>query len=157
MISPVEKKGRKLFHLYRDQNKRRNPYGMIRQADQREDDHKAFISIQAERYLKRKTVHRFCSDAERDVILQIIDDSWGEFIKQRNLGQMDTDQKIRSFYSLTLVFPYFVAEEESLISVDFRSKKEISSRDTCCCGSNLPYRQCCGGILSLDELLNGPK
>ncbi|MDC7238869.1 MAG: hypothetical protein PQJ50_00780 [Spirochaetales bacterium] len=130
---------------------------MARQKDQLHDDHEAFVSIQTERYLKRKTVHRFCSEAERDVIRQIIDDSWNEFSKSSVLGQMDTDQKIRSFYSLTLVFPYFVAEEESLISVDFRSKKEISSSDSCVCGSKLPYRQCCGGILSLDELLKGSK
>ncbi|MDC7232583.1 MAG: SEC-C domain-containing protein [Spirochaetales bacterium] len=132
-----------------------NEYGMTSSFSESDADFNAFLSVQLERYLKRKTVKRFCSDVERDVIVQIISDSWVEFLKNRELGQMDTDQKISSYYAFTLVFPYFVAEEESLISVDFRSNSVLKGEDLCSCGSGVPFRQCCGGIKSLGDLLNG--
>jgi uncharacterized protein YchJ len=132
-----------------------NEYGMDALKSSSEDDYQAFLSIQLERYLKRKTQKRFCSEAEKDVITQIISDCWTEFSKNRNLGQMDTEHKIRSFYAFTLVFPYFVAEEETIISFDFRNKRSMKGDDECFCGSTVPYRQCCGGIKKLKDLLKG--
>ena len=132
-----------------------NVYGMIAQQSVSDDDYQAYVSIQLERYLKRKTQKRFCSEVEKDVILQIISDSWVEFSSDRNLGQMDTEEKIRAFYGFTLVFPYFVAEEESVISFDFRNKRSLEGDIECYCGSQIPYRQCCGGIKNLKDLLNG--
>ena len=132
-----------------------NPYGMPRQRCSSEDDHQAFIAIQVERYLKRKRVPRFCSDAEKDVILQIIGESWEEIRSSRPVGHMDTDHKISSFYQITLVFPYFVAEEEFLLGIDFVNKRKISSDDKCPCGSDKPYRCCCGSIKTLQDLMNG--
>ncbi|MBF9018662.1 MULTISPECIES: hypothetical protein [unclassified Oceanispirochaeta] len=132
-----------------------NEYGMEAQKSSIEDDYQAFLSIQVERYLKRKTQQRFCSEAEKDVINQIIADSWTEYRQTRNLSQIDTEQKIRSYYSFTLVFPYFVAEEECIISFDFRNKCSLEGGDECFCNSGVPYRQCCGGIKSLKDLLKG--
>lgn len=149
---------RKKAHIFKFRNLQGsgiNIYGMEAQNTALEDDFQAYVSIQVERYLKRKTQQRFCSEAEKDVILQIIADSWIDFCSDRNLSQMDTEQKIRSFYGFTLVFPYFVAEEESLISFDFRKKRSLEVNDECSCGSHIPYRHCCGGIKNLKDLLNG--
>ncbi|MDA3956542.1 SEC-C domain-containing protein [Oceanispirochaeta sp.] len=132
-----------------------NPYGMPRQKNSREDDHQAFIAIQVERYLKRKTQKRFCSEAEKDVILQIIGEYWKNISESPQVGHMDTDDKINTFYHQTLVFPYFVADEESLICIDFTKKRKLRSDDDCFCGSGRPYRECCGGINTLKDLLNG--
>jgi len=121
------------------------------------DDRETFTAVQIERYLKRKTLHRFCSEAEKDVILQIIDDYWKEFREMIQLSQMDTDHKITAFYRYTIVFPYFVAEEEQLINVDFKKKARINGNDLCPCGSGRPLKFCCGRITSMKYLLNGPK
>ena len=122
-----------------------------------EDDRRVFTAVQLERYLKRKVVKRFCSQIERDVILEIIADSWKEIEKSLELSQMDTDGKIRAFYHITVVFPGFVAEDETVIPVDFRKKTRIKGHDCCFCGSGHSYETCCGAILSVEELLFGPK
>ncbi|QEN07289.1 hypothetical protein EXM22_04530 [Oceanispirochaeta crateris] len=133
----------------------RNPYGMPRQQSSREDDHQAFVAIQVERYLKRKRVQRFCSEAEKDAIFQIIGEYWEKISRSRKVGHMDTDCKIKTFYHITLVFPYFVAEEESLLCVDFVNKTKITSEDACPCGSGKSFRDCCGSIKTVQELING--
>jgi len=143
--------------LCREQLEREmNPYGMPRQDSTEADDREAFISVQLERYLKRKKQHRFCSLAERDVIRQIIEDSWEEFRSDPYLSQKDTDEKISSFYRYVVVFPYFIATEESVVSVDFTVKRKISGHETCSCGSGLSYHHCCGRIPTAGELVNGP-
>jgi len=120
-----------------------------------DEELRTFMAVQVDRYLKRKTVHRFCSDAEKDVILQIIQDYWEEVKEQPQLSQMDTDCKVRAYYGVTVIFPYFVAEEEKLITVDFRKKRRISSGEACPCGSGRVSGQCCGNVPSLEILLNG--
>ena len=120
-----------------------------------DDDRTTFTAVQVERYLKRKALHRFCSDAEKDVILQIIEDCWEEISHNTQLSQMDTDHKIDAFYSVTVIFPYFVAEKECIINVDFKKKVRIQGRDMCSCGSGRAFMNCCGTVSSLDSLLNG--
>lgn len=132
-------------------------YGMKKQAFPLEDDRQAFTAVQLERYLKRKRVSRFNSQVERDVILDIISDSWEDMSESLELSQMDTEGKIRAFYHITVVFPYFVAEDETVITVDFRKKNRMDGQDHCFCGSNRPMRQCCGTISSVDDLLSESK
>ncbi len=131
---------------------KQNPYGMTRSSSIN-DDKRAFFSIQIERYLKRKTIHRFCSSAEKDVIKDIISDYW-KHIKEE-LADCHTENKIDRFYQCIIVFPYFVAEEEKIIPVDFNKKNKISIHEKCPCGSDIPYIQCCGRTVELDDLENG--
>ena len=132
---------------------KRNSYGMACRINNEDDDKRAFFSIQIERYLKRKTLHRFCSNAERDVIKEIISDYWNQ-IKKELSPDWPTDSKINTFYKCIIVFPYFVAEEEQVIPVDFNRKSVISINEKCSCGSDLPYIHCCGRTAELEDLDN---
>ena len=135
----------------------RNQYGMKKQSLPLDDDRQAFTAVQLERYLKRKRTRRFNSQVERDVILDIISEHWKDMSVAPELSQMDTEGKIRAFYHITVVFPYFVAEEESVITVDFRKKGRINGHESCFCGSGLPMRQCCGAISSVEDFLSDSK
>lgn len=132
-------------------------YGMEKKAFPLDDDRQAFTAVQLERYLKRKCLGRFNSQVERDVILDIISDSWKDMSETLELSQMDTEGKIRAFYHITVVFPYFVAEDETVITVDFTNKTRLAGQDKCFCGSNRPLRQCCGAISAVEDLLSGSK
>ena len=89
-----------------------------------EDEKKTFFAIQVERYLKRKVQKRFCSDAERDVIEDIISEYW-EYVKGDVSFNRDEKSRNNLYYSCIIVFPYFVAEEENIIPVDFNVKSVI--------------------------------
>ena len=134
-----------------------NPYGMKKQAQPGDDDRQAFTAVQLERYLKRKRAGRFHSQVEQDVILDIISDCWNDMEESHELSQLDTEGKIRAFYHMTVVFPYFVAEDEMVITVDFRKKSRIEGFESCSCGSGRPMRQCCGSISAVEDLLSGSK
>ncbi len=108
-------------------------------------DKRTFYSVQIERYLKRKTQHRFCSPAEKDVIIQIIDDAWDHCCKEiHNIS--DYSEKVLYCYSCVVIFPYFVAEEESIIPVDFKNKRAVDLNKECVCGSGKPFFECCGTL-----------
>ena len=113
-------------------------------------DRSTFYSVQIERYLKRKTVHKFCSSAEKDVISQIISDAW-DHCSDEMKKKSGKSEKILFCYSCVLVFPYFVAEEETIIPVDFKRKKVINYLTDCTCGSGLPYFDCCGRVINYDS------
>ncbi len=131
-----------------------NDYGMKKQTLPGEDDRQAFTAVQLERYLKRKHAGRFNSQVEQDVILDIISERWKDMEASLKLSHMDTEGKIRAFYHITVVFPYFVAEDETVITVDFRKKTRVEGNEECFCGSGSPMRQCCGNLTALEDLLS---
>ena len=90
-------------------------------------DRQVFLAIQRERYLKRKVQNRFCSAAEKDVIEHIIRDSWEEILPEIP-EHYNQKQRISLYCNWVIVFPYFVVEEESLITVDFRLKRVVRDR-----------------------------
>ncbi len=118
-------------------------------------DRCTFYSVQIERYLKRKTIHKFCSEAEKDVVNQIISDAW-EHCSGEMKHKSDYSEKVLFCYSCVLVFPYFIAEEETVIPVDFKAGKVINYRNNCTCGSGLPYFECCGSVSGWDSPDIGP-
>lgn len=83
-----------------------------------EEDRRIFVSLQIERYLKRKPRSRFCSRAERDAVEDIIALYW-ERLKTRNLSGIGREEKTRLFMGFAIVFPYFVAEAEDPKEPDF--------------------------------------
>lgn len=131
-----------------------NSYGLVNSEKNGEDDRKAFISLQLERYLLTKRNRRFCSVAERDVIMDIINSYWSEMQISGEIDQMTTDEKLSYFRSRQVIFP--VAD---INSVRYASRNDVlnfqSMDEPCSCGSGLLYGQCCGRIRSAEELSFG--
>ncbi|MBB6478779.1 SEC-C metal-binding domain-containing protein [Spirochaeta isovalerica] len=139
-----------------------NRYGMYRNGDSDQvEDEKAFFGLQLERYFKTKKAKRFCSEAERDVILDIIGAYWSELQADGNFHQLSIDEKIRFFRNQPVIFP--VADISSLnndssgeiIYTDFKKGELQSMDDLCSCGSGMLFSQCCGRIKSSVELDSG--
>ncbi|OQY34688.1 MAG: hypothetical protein B6241_03880 [Spirochaetaceae bacterium 4572_59] len=101
-----------------------------------ENDRRIFFAIQIDRYLKRKIQKRFCSEAEKDVIEDIISDYW-EYIKDDLRFDSDDESKNEIYYACIIVFPYFVAEEDNIIPVDFASKSVLHYSHIYMCENNL--------------------
>ncbi|RQW05912.1 MAG: hypothetical protein EH225_03990 [Calditrichaeota bacterium] len=154
-------------HLISESKSRRmirehsNRYGMYVQTESEQDEDKiAFISLQLERYFKTKKAQRFCSEAERDVILDILQTYWSEMLSDGEIHHFSLDEKIRFFREQPVVFP--VADIDSLrnpsneiIYTDFEKGTRQSMTDLCPCGSGMLFSQCCGRIISPIELESG--
>ena len=138
-----------------------NQYGMEKQASFLLDDWKAFEAIQIKRYLDRKKVRYFVTEAEKDMIEKLISDHWENVASKVTLGDLEKEEKLRLFQDTKIIFPYFDVPEEfdagKEIQVDFTRKRRIGANDRCFCGSGITYSQCCGRTLGRDELLSGSK
>lgn len=135
-----------------------NWYGMIRQETPELDDWNAYYSIQLARYLSTKRSRRIGTEAEKDMIWELIREAWKELRDSVDLSLLDSREKLALFSGHRIVFPSFsVASQESLkaIPVDFMKKRRIEFDDQCFCGSGLPYKLCCGRIPCKDELRGG--
>jgi len=129
-----------------------NAYGMPRRED---EDFQAFSSIQQTRYLGSRRLGKFGSDAEKDVVLDMIRSAWEELRRQNDLSGLSVEEKIRLFNRELIIFPYLECPdqwEDNTICVDFRREKRVEAADPCPCGSGRAYGSCCGRILSPDEL-----
>ncbi len=134
-----------------------NGYGMPRQASSEMDDWRAFLAIQAGRYLRSRG-GRFGSAAERDMVSDMIADGWLELKKQTSLGRMTVAEKKRLFRRIRLAFPFMTvqtmmeegpgapAREGREIPVDFRRRRPVGPQESCPCGSGLTYGRCCGRV-----------
>jgi hypothetical protein len=138
-----------------------NQYGMEKQSNPHLDDWKAFEAIQIKRYLDRKKVRYFVTEAERDMIEKLISDHWKDMTSKVTLEVLGKEEKLKLFRDLRIIFPYFDIpedfEEAKEIRVDFSNKRRIRPNDRCFCGSGIKYSQCCGRTLGMDELLSGSK
>ncbi|MBN1685815.1 MAG: SEC-C domain-containing protein [Spirochaetales bacterium] len=136
-----------------------NRYGMIRQETPELDDWNAFYSIQLGRYLATKRSKKIGTDAENDMIWDLIREGWNELRQSVDLSILSSCERLALFGNYRIVFPFFSvpAAQESYesIPVDFTRQRRISFDDKCLCGSGLPYRLCCGRIPCKDELAGG--
>jgi tetratricopeptide (TPR) repeat protein len=135
-----------------------NGYGMARQESEALDDWKAFYSVQLARYLSLKKSRRLGTDAEKDVIWELIIDGWKDIRASVDIQTLSTDEKLRLYRKYEIVFPSFVVPEASSnqeITVDFARRRRIDLEDQCFCGSGLEYKLCCGRTPGEDELENG--
>ncbi len=134
-----------------------NGYGMPRQETAEMDDWRAFLAIQANRYLRTRG-GRFGSSAERDMVSDLIADGWIELRKQADLSRMGIEEKKRLFRRIRLAFPFLslqalwdngpgaAAAESREIPINFQSKRVMGPQELCSCGSGLPYSRCCGRV-----------
>ncbi len=133
-----------------------NLYGMAESQNPSEEDKAAFFGIQIEKYLKKKQVKRFCSDAEKDVVNEIITDYWSKILSKGILDQLSLDRKLSFFRNQVLIFPFSnissFYEQTIVLFTDFQSGERISMSDKCSCGSGYLFSQCCGRIKTIEEL-----
>jgi len=136
-----------------------NEYGMARQASADGDDWQAFRAIQLSRYLATKNKRAFSTDAERDMVSDLIRDYWRSLERSGALAGKDACQKRDHFRRMRIVFPTVILPENatgSLVAVNFRTEQRIFDGQACFCGSRLPYALCCGRTTSCEEILRGP-
>lgn len=135
-----------------------NPYGMVKQGCGELDDWNAYYSVQLAHYLSTKRSKKLGTDAERDMIWDLIREGFRELRGLVDLDSMDSRGKLAVFKRHQIVFPAFTASlpagDES-IPVDFAKKRRINFEDHCVCGSGAPYKLCCGRIPGRDELADG--
>lgn len=136
-----------------------NAYGMAKQRSVEADDWKAFYSVQLAKYISRKRSGRIGTDAERDMIHDLILDAWKQVRAGYRIDSLDVREKLVLFRGVKVVFPSFhvPSEEQSgrAIPVDFGRKQRIGADDHCFCGSGLPYKLCCGRLPGREELESG--
>jgi hypothetical protein len=136
-----------------------NCYGMERQETTEADDWQAFSSIQTARYLLCKNRRTFATLAEKDMIGDLIRDSWEDLLRSGHLGGVSGCDKLEVFRSVRIVFPSVVMAElhpgGPVIAVNFQTQKKLRSTDRCSCGSGLPFVVCCGRTPGKEELMSG--
>jgi hypothetical protein len=136
-----------------------NCYGMERQDSSEADDWQAFSSIQTARYLLGKNKRTFATLAEKDMIGDLIRDSWRELLSAGSLTEKSGCEKLELFRGVRIVFPSIVLSEPHaggpVIAVNFQTKKKVGLSDRCLCGSGLPYILCCGRTPGKEELMSG--
>ena len=136
-----------------------NGYGMARQASEGGDDWQAFRAIQLSRYLATRNKRAFSTDAERDMVSDLIRDYWRSVERSGATAGMDSCRKRDCFRRTRIVFPTVVLPESGaggLVAVNFRTQQRILDDQECFCGSRLPYAICCGRTASCEELTGGP-
>lgn len=136
-----------------------NGYGMERQASAEQDDWQAFSSIQIARYLMGKNKRTFSTMAEKDMITDLIRDSWTSLQHSGDLAGKSTCQKMEHYHRVLIVFPSTQHAESPtnapVIGVNFQTKKKLDLEERCPCGSGLPFMLCCGRTPANEELLTG--
>jgi hypothetical protein len=136
-----------------------NCYGMDRQGSSDADDWQAFSAIQTARYLLGKNKRAFATNAEHDMIRDLIKDYWLELRRSGLLEGKSGCEKIQAFRGVRIVFPSVVFTEPHLngpvIPVNFHTQQRVGLSDRCSCGSGLSYILCCGRTPGKEELLSG--
>jgi hypothetical protein len=136
-----------------------NGYGMEKMACEELDDWAAFASVHLSRYLSSKNRHGFATEAERDMVTDLIRDHWQVLGGSGAMAGKDCTQKLELFRDMQIVFPTVLAGEPlagpGLIPVDFRAQRRIRPSDRCPCGSGLPHISCCGRVPGREELRSG--
>lgn len=134
-----------------------NQYGMIRCGSRREDDFKAFASVQIGKYLSRKSKRCFGTLAEADMVMDLISDYWYELERSERLMRMDCSDKVFFFREIRIEFPICNDQSDQCIAYDFRGRRVMEPGDSCHCESGLPYYACCGAIVDPADYINGLK
>jgi len=97
-----------------------------------EKDKTIFFKIQVKKYLKKKKVCRFCSDAEKDVICDIINEYWLEILSCGNLNHLSLEKKMIFFKNQMLIFPFsnlssFYGDNNIIKFTDFDKNEQDST------------------------------
>lgn len=133
-----------------------NSYGMSANKCKNQEDKAAFLGIQLEKYLKMKKVKRFCSDAEKDVVNDIIISYWQNLRREGQFSQLSLEGKLRFFRNQKIIFPVsdvsYFENDSQIIFANFTEGRALSMDDICPCGSGILFNQCCGRIKSSEEL-----
>ncbi len=136
-----------------------NGYGMERQGTSAADDWLAFSSIQIARDLLVKNKRAFSTEAEHDMIVDLIRDAWRDLITSQDLSSLSSCDKLKTFRASKIVFPAVfnadVGSEGGVIAVNFQTKQRVGLADRCSCGSGMPFMLCCGRTPGREELLSG--
>ena len=135
-----------------------NCYGMAKQSSAEIDDWKAYFSVQLSRYLKTKRSRKIGTDAERDMIGDLLADGYRSLRVSYPFNRLSAGVKMDLFRKSVLVFPSFQVPSRlpsETIPVDFTRKTRLSADDHCLCSSGLPYKLCCGRVPGETELLSG--
>jgi hypothetical protein len=131
---------------------------MVKQDSCELDDWNAYFSIQLARYLSTKRSKKLGTDAERDMIWELIREGFKELRSSTDFGSMNSEEKLAAFKKQRIVFPSFSVPDSydcESIPVDFGKKRRVNIDDRCLCGSGVPYKFCCGRIPGRDELADG--
>ncbi len=136
-----------------------NGYGMERMACEELDDWEAFASVHLARYLGAKNRHGFATEAERDMVTDLIRDHWKSLEGSGALQGRTCSEKLQMYRAVRIVFPTVLGAEPlvatPLIAVDFRARRRVRPADRCPCGSGLPHICCCGRVQGQEELQSG--
>ncbi len=136
-----------------------NCYGMERQGSSDADDWQAFSSIQMARYLLGKNKRAFSTEAEHDMILDLVRDSWRELRSSVDMRGMSGCARLEAFRAMRIVFPVTLPAEprmdDAIIAVNFQTKQRVGLADRCSCGSGMSFMLCCGRTPSREELMSG--
>lgn len=136
-----------------------NQYGMLKSNHcSQYEDKEAFIGLQLQKYLNTKKNKRFCTDAEKDVIIEIILSYWSDMLKEGNFDHLSIEEKVQFFKRQLIIFPVSDlktlenGQNDTVLVANFKSGKKQTMDDECSCGSGIPYIKCCGRILSREDI-----
>ena len=136
-----------------------NGYGMIRRGKPELDDFYAYSSLQIGMYLGKKSVRRFDSLEEKDMVMRIVADAWKRLFTSGALTGKTCSEKLGLFKSRKPVFPSFRHDMKTahrrLLRGEFGAAACTENESRCSCGSGLPFCMCCGRIPGLRELSGG--
>lgn len=135
-----------------------NGYGFKKEKNIELDDKKAFFSIQISRYLAKKHSKNISTQAELDMITDLLEEKWKKIIESGILKQKSIEQKQKCFKDQKIVFPFMVFTKvlgDPVINVDFKHGTRVLEHERCVCGSGLPHYKCCGRATSFEEIAGG--
>jgi hypothetical protein len=135
-----------------------NAYGLKKEEYNELEDKKAFFSIQISRYLEKKGTGKFSTQAEVDMIMDLLEDTWKILRGSGILKDKKIEEKSGIFRRVNIVFPFMVFTKllgDTIINVNFPNGTKIKEEDRCSCGSGLPHCICCGRSPSLEEIATG--
>jgi hypothetical protein len=95
----------KMFRRYSNQ------YGMPKQESPAEDDRQAFLAVQRRKYLSGKKSGKFCTEAEEDMVNELIAEKWQTLYLNDVFSGMNAEHKLQFFYSVTIYFPFVQVPE----------------------------------------------
>lgn len=82
-----------------------NEYGMLKQNSKDEDDYQAFYALQIKTYLGTKKSSSFGTQAEKDMVTDLINEKWFIVKNSHSLSAFSSDQKLSLFCSTRIYFP----------------------------------------------------
>jgi tetratricopeptide (TPR) repeat protein len=135
-----------------------NGYGMVKQTNDDLDDRNAFYAIQIRRYLEKKHNRIFSTDAERDVIIELVSEYWRKLAIKVLIDKKTISQKRNIFLNVQIPFPYLFKPKcmgDSVLSVNFKNIENIASPTRCFCGSGLVFTMCCGRTPDVEDVFKG--